>query len=245
MRLASQIGCKAAWTLRERGARWRILLKALKRNAVLIHKGKLSMSTISVQNRRILLSISRRQHCVLEASIYNAFPLYPIPTIDLQEKTAFGYEVTKLLSGKTWPEVIGERLNYGELDPSLTIWMDALPIEVFRYYLPSHLILASLNLRSVVDSNYCNYVMEALIMPPISDVGLLEELNDELSLEAYVTEYAEKRVTLPNNMSTEQRVCVAGYLSLYLAYRKSEFTERGLELYLQNIEIWKNSSLKI
>lgn len=123
--------------------------------------------------------------------------------------------------------------------------MDALPLDFFIYYLPSHLILASLTLPNIADYNYPIYVMEALILPPSFDIDVLEELNDELSLNAQVTDYAEKRVTLYNKMSTEQRACVAGYLSLYLAYRKSEFTERGLELYLQNIEIWKNSSLKI
>lgn len=182
-------------------------------------------------------------HCVFEEVVYQVFPMFPIPKAEWENKWAFSFDAKRLLAGKTWPEVVGYRLNYGELDLSLSLWMKSLPLNVFHYYLPSHLIVASMMLRNI-ETNYPIYMMEALILPPSLETTILEELNDELSLEALITDYAEIRIQLYKMMSKKQRACVAQYLSLYLEYKKSSLTNRGMKLYLQNRDFWKNSSLQ-
>lgn len=188
------------------------------------------------------MTVPTNLHCAFETVIYRAFPVHPMPQEEWAVNTSLGFEARKFLIGKMWPEVIGYRLIYGELDLSLSIWMNVLPASIFDYYLPSHLVLASLLLRNK-EVNYPTYVMEALILPPSMDISVQEEINEELSLDAPVTDYAEARLQLYKRMTAEQRAGIAEYLSLYLEYYKATFTERGAELFLQIRDIWRQSLL--
>lgn len=65
-----------------------------------------------------------KKNCIFENDVYQAFPQRPIPINEWDGKSAFSFEAKRLLTGRTWPEVVGNRLNYGEMDLSLSIWMD-------------------------------------------------------------------------------------------------------------------------
>lgn len=193
--------------------------------------------------------VSYGRHARFEETVYQAFPMHPIPEIELEwdRKTTFADQARKLLTGRTWPEVIGNRLNDGELDPSLSIWMRGMPPDLFLYYLPSHLVFASILLSAGSRSYHATKVMEALILPPSTDKAVLEKMDEELFFfESSLAENAEVRVALYKRMTKGQRICIATYLLLYWEQMKSEHTEPGLEeLYMQNCAIWQNSSLQI
>lgn len=177
-----------------------------------------------------------------EEAVYQAFPLNPIPKIKLDRKTSFANQARKLLTGRRWSEVIGYRLDDGELDPSLSIWMRFIPLNIFHYYLPSHLIFAAILLKNGPDSlMYPMCVMEALILPPSADESILQEIDDNGFFESSMLDNAECRMTMYRRMSKEQRVCVATYLSLYLNHRSIE--PQVTPIYIRNIEIWKKSLL--
>ena len=179
-----------------------------------------------------------------EESVYQVFPLDPVPKIKLDRKTSFADQARKLLSEKTWPEVIGYRLVDGELDPSLSIWMKAMPLNIFHYYFPSHLIFSAILLKNGPDSlMYPMDVMEALILPPSADEGVLRKMDDDGFFESSLLENAEFRTALYRRMSKNQRVCVATYLSLYLNRRRAEIEPKVMPIYMQNIEIWERSLL--
>ena len=42
-------------------------------------------------------------------------------------------EARKVLDGVPWPEAVGFRLSYGEMDPGLSIWMDAIPPDMHAW----------------------------------------------------------------------------------------------------------------
>lgn len=178
------------------------------------------------------------QHARFEEMIYRAFSMHPIPKMDWDERTTFAGQARQLLTGRTWPEVIGYRLVDGELDPSLSIWMRALPLNVFHYYLPSHLVFASILLKAGPDTlMYPKYVMEAFILPPSADKTVLEQMEEDCWFESSLSENAEVRTALYDRMSKEQRKCVATYLSMYLALRGVEPEDESV--YLRSRDIWE------
>ena len=69
-----------------------------------------------------------------------------MPVLALSRRTSFEFSVHEYLAGKRWPEAVGLGLVRGERDPCLSGWVHILPVQVMRYYLPSHLMLASLRL---------------------------------------------------------------------------------------------------
>ncbi|MFZ6769365.1 hypothetical protein ACO0LM_20130 [Undibacterium sp. Di26W] len=180
-----------------------------------------------------------------EEAVYRVFPMAPIPAVPENNKTDFNREARSLLNGRPWSEVIGRRLNFGSMDIHFTTWMSSLPLDVVKYYLPSHLILASIMLSYGAVSNYPFDLMEALILPPSKDMDLLADIEFELSLESLLTQDSESPIEFYKSMNPDQRSCIAYFLSLYGEYKKSEFTDRGFEFYTKNIEYWKNSTLII
>ena len=177
-----------------------------------------------------------------EEVVYQAFPVNPVPNIKLDRKTSFAEQERKLLTGRKWPEVVGYRLVDGELDPSLSIWMRFIPLNIFHYYLPSHLIFSAILLKNGVDSlMYPMYVMEALILPPSTDENILREMDDDGLFESSLLENAECRTALYRRLSREQRICVAAYLSLYLNHRSIE--PEVMSIYMRNHDVWEKSLL--
>jgi len=181
-------------------------------------------------------------HEELEAAVYQAFPTIPVPTFVWPQRNAIDFDAQKLLDGLAWPNAVGWRLYGGERDLSLSIWMSSLGSAIMKYYLPSHLIFASI-LMKLQETNHEYMVMEALILPPNGGIEVLDEINRELSLDAQVTYYGKVRVELYKVLSEDQRRCVAKFLSLYLGYNRTRFTERGIQLFQQNSDFWHNSSL--
>ncbi len=189
------------------------------------------------------MAASYHAHALFESAVYRAFSTHPIPKMEWEKRTTFGYQAKELLTGRTWPEVIGCRLNDGELDPSLSIWMRTLLLDVFHYYLPSHLIFASISLALGSVAYYPLHVMEAFILPLSTDKTELEKMDEDTSFESSLAENAEVRIALYKRMSKEQRVCVATYLSMYLTYNDVEPEVESI--YMRSRDIWENSSLQI
>lgn len=183
-------------------------------------------------------------HGQFEESVYAAFPVLPIPEHQQGwgQTTCFQREAWQRLRGRPWPEVIGWRLHEGEVDLTLSIWFKSLPLEVSCYYLPSHLMLASIILRGG-ESNYVYGVVEALILPPSNEAAELDELDDELGNEATVAWFASSRLAMYQALTEAQRRCVAEFLDLYLDRNRTSLTRRGTDLFLQNIVFWRDSSL--
>lgn len=183
------------------------------------------------------------QHCLLEEAMYAAFPQEPLPSLEWASHTVFEYEVQRFFKGKRWPEAVGLRLNYGELDASLNTWARFLPPEVMRYFLPSHLMMASLRLKFGDRSDYCSNVMEALLLPtadPAADAALDAAMSGCFALDAY----PDRGIALYRMLSAPQRACVAAYLDLYAAYHgAAEMNAPVRALYDANRDIWRNSSL--
>lgn len=186
---------------------------------------------------------STNQQIDFEAVLYAAFPVEPVPAPELTCHTSFAHTVRERLWGKPWPYVVGQRLRFGELDLPLTHWSQALPTAVADYYLPSHLMLASLFLSSNLLPNYIERVMEALILPPSSETSELEEVDSELCLSRSLVDYSDIHSALYERLSPEQRQCIAAFLDLYLAFRSADFTPKGLNYFKRNSEFWRTSSL--
>jgi len=190
--------------------------------------------------------ISSGEHARFEEAIFQAFPIGNSPKLAWEEKTTFACQAKKLLTDRRWPEVIGYRLVDGELDPSLSVWMAFIPMDVFQYYLPSHLIFASILLKAGPESlMYPMQVMQAMILAPSDDEAQIREIDDELYMEALVADNKENRAALYSRMTKEQRACVAQYLGLYLDHKRPDFSERGVDFFMQNIGYWQNSSLPV
>jgi hypothetical protein len=189
------------------------------------------------------MSVGTRQHCLLEAALYAAFPQEPLPSLEWATHTSFETEAQLLFKGKRWPEAVGLRLTYGELDPSLNTWALTLPAEVMRYFLPCHLMMASLRLKLDDRSDYCSNVMEALLLPsgnPGADAVLDAAMSGCFALDAY----PDRGIALYQMLSAPQRACVAAYLDLYAAYHGAfEFDAPVRALYEANRDTWLNSSL--
>jgi hypothetical protein len=189
-----------------------------------------------------MASISRKQLNLGEA-LYSAFPVDPVPMPELTPDSSFVWTVKERLWGRKWPYVIGQRLIYGELDPALSIWLQALPPAMADYYLPSHLMLASLLLPSYAEPSYIGWVVQALILPPSSDINELEEIDNDLYLSTMLVDYGGVSRALYERMTPEQRNCIALFLDLYLACRSADFTPKGLNYFERNTEFWRTSSL--
>ena len=189
------------------------------------------------------MSANTHQHCLLEAALYAAFPREPLPSMEWEKRDSFGYEIQHSFKGKRWPEAIGLRLTYGELDPSLNTWAYCLPAEVMRYFLPSHLMMASLRLKFGDRSDYCSNVMEALLLPtddPVADAVRDAAMSGCFALDAY----PDRGMALYRMLSAPQRACVAAYLDLYAAYHgAAEMNAQVRALYDANRDVWRDSSL--
>ena len=192
--------------------------------------------------RQWIMPANSRSHEAFEDAVYQAFPILPVPSFIWPQRYSFHSDVKKLLDGMAWPNIIGWRLLGGQRDDSLSGWMRFLSPEIMQYYLPSHLIFSSI-LMSAGATNYEQQIAEALVLPPSSDIAVLDEINRELLSDAPVTEYGKDRVELYKLLNEEQRRCVAKFLLLYLGYHGSDFTERGIQLFQQNCDFWKDSSL--
>ena len=183
------------------------------------------------------------KHHVFEEALRAAFPVTPLPALDWHPASAFEHALQEQLRGKPWPEAVGFSLPHGERDVSLSTWAAMLPLEVLRYYLPAHLLTASLLLPGGSHPNYLGQVMEALILPPGADPAQLAAIDEALYLEAWLQEYAASRRSLYHALSAAQRVAVAAWLDMYLYYRAEEFDPDGRLLFEQNRDYWLHSSL--
>lgn len=180
-----------------------------------------------------------------EKTVYDAFPLEPIPELIEDFSTQFNQGCQKLLSGKNWSEVIGRRLNSDVLYVHHSTWLEFLPINIYKYYLPSHLILASLLLSYEVKTPYHWSVMETFILPPCLDEDVLADIESELSIQSSLSDSADLRIAAYKEMTLSQRSCIAEFLTIYMEFGYADFANRGLEFYKKNIEYWRSSSLPL
>ena len=186
---------------------------------------------------------STRQHCLLEAALYAAFAQEPLPSLASDSHSSSEFEAQRFFAGKRWPEAVGLRLSYGEIDLSLFVWARSLPAEVMRYFLPSHLMMASLRLKFGDRSDYCSNVMEAFLLPsadPAADAVLDAAMSGCFALDVY----PDRGIALYQMLSAPQRACVAGYLDLYAAYHgPAEMNAAVRSLYDANRDVWLHSTL--
>lgn len=178
-----------------------------------------------------------------EELVHACFPAFPVPQLAWGESRSFNNAVCATLGGKSWHEVVGWRLHFGETDLDLSIWMKLLPLETMCYYLPSHLMLASILLRS--GARYMTCVMEAFLLPPSASQAAIDEIDEELEPEGLLGSYAPYRLALYHALTPSQRECIARFLDLYFCRYQTLMTRRGTELFLQNSDYWRNSSLPV
>ena len=190
------------------------------------------------------MSVAPHECALLEAAIYTAFPLHPIPPMTLDRTAALARQTYEPMAGRTWPEAVGCRLCDDEPGPFPSIWTEGTPLEITHYYLPSHLVFSSISLGLRAVSYIPGHTMQALILAPSDRLAPLSEIRAELRVEAPMVPSAlAERAALYHRMTKEQRACIVLFLSLYLKSHRTNFSKRGAELYLQNRDIWEYSLL--
>lgn len=190
------------------------------------------------------MNMPGRSHIEFEQALYEAFPPFLRPSMDsMPSSISLLREAKRVLSGATWPEVVGHRLTYGEMDLSLSIWMDFFPAQVFDYYVASHLMFASLSFENEWQQNYVMQVCEAFLLPPAPGSGMsIADIDDELSPDAAVVFCGSTRLDFYRRITPAQRGCVGRFLDLYLGYRRHEFTGPGVRMFEHNRDYWLHSS---
>jgi hypothetical protein len=189
------------------------------------------------------ISKSLRTISLFEEAVYRVFSTKPIPATPKNMGSDFQSQAWVLLNDRPWSEVVGLRLYEGGLDLHFIAWVKYLPLDVVKYYLPSHLIMASILIYYNVESNHPIDLVEALILPPSKDAKLLADMDSELSLASRLEYEGESRLDLYKAMNPEERTCIAYFLDIYAEFKWEEFTERGLELFKKNTEYWRSSNL--
>lgn len=184
-----------------------------------------------------------QSHVEFEQSLFEAFPPSPPPCADsMSERSWLMREAKSLFSDVTWPEVVGHRLTYGEMDISLSIWMECFPAQVFDYYVASHLMFASLLLGNPEEVNYVTDVADAFLLPPAPDSDItVAEIDDALGPDATVASYGRVRLEFYERITPAQRSCIGKFLELYLTYRGAGFTQQGVRIFERNRDYWLNS----
>lgn len=191
------------------------------------------------------MSLPITLHLEFERALYAAFSRLPLPPVaGMAPDSWLAREARELLEGRPWPEAVGYRLLFGELDIGLSGWMRSLPAEVFDYYVASHLMLASILVEHGGRVNYVGQVMEAFLLPPPGQThDAAADIDDELVPDAGVAEYGAERLAFYRRITPAQRACIGQFLDLYLRYRGvKEFTEQGLRLFERNRDYWLHSS---
>ncbi len=177
----------------------------------------------------------------LAAALLNAFPSTPKPAFAREPRTQLESDALSLLLEKTWIEAVNFTLTDDGLDCSLSAWTRTLPPPVVAYFLPSHLMLASICLVWNAKVDYPDEVMEALLLPTV-DIDNNDELERELCVSAAVVSHPNRGIGIYRELTASQRICVADFLELY--YRRNEWvsTSSANAFYLENIEHWRTSS---
>lgn len=190
------------------------------------------------------MKVLMQLHVQLEQALYGAFPRHPLPSVEAMESTSsLVRDAKELLSGKTWPEAVGYRLLSGDMDISPSIWMRLMPAEIFDYYVPSHLMPASILLGSSSLVNYQSDLIEAFLLPPEGGSDAIAQLDEVLLPDTSVSEYGVVRLAFYHRLTPQQRACVGRFLDLYLSYwREIEFTEAGVQMFERNRDYWLHSS---
>jgi hypothetical protein len=186
--------------------------------------------------------MQRKKHMVLEGALRDAFPAKLIGPMVGTSNTRLERAVHALFSGRQWPDGVGYRMLFGELDPSLSTWIEFLPADTMAAVLPSHLLLASLLLPQQAQENYLDDVCEALMLPP-ADAAEMAALDAAICTSAPSAQYGAGRRRLYQALSVEQRTVVALFLDLYWAYCASQFASDAEAPFLRNLDSWRNSSL--
>ena len=184
-------------------------------------------------------------HLEFERALYAAFPRLPLPPVAaMAPDSSLARHARELLDGTPWPEAVGYRLLYGEMDISLGGWMQSMPPGVFDYYLASHLMLASILVEQGGRMNYVGQVMEAFLLPPPgATADAVAELDDELVPDASVASYGAVRLDFYHRTAPDRRACIGQFLDLYLRHRgANEFSPRGVALFERNRDYWLHSS---
>lgn len=177
-------------------------------------------------------------HQAFEGALLAAFPCEPVCRPAWPQRYAFDLDIATYLDGKRWPDVVGFQLVKGERDLSLSSWLAILPVDAMCYYLPSHLLFASLLLPGGAHPNYVGQVMEALVLPPDASPAQLDVIDREMCLEAPLRQYGEARVGVYRALLPAQRRAVALWLDLYEHYCGAEFTAAGHDLFRRNRDAW-------
>jgi hypothetical protein len=190
------------------------------------------------------MSVPLHLHAQFEDAVHQAFPLYPLPRLDdWLPHTWLERSARPLFVNKTWPEIVGVRMVSGELDGGLLSWMASVPGHVVAYFVPSHLIQASLLLSYGAGRNHVDGLVEAFILPfPGMDDVAAQEIDAELGLDAGVADYADRRLRLHARLTTAQRTVVGRLLDLHLMHVGASYGSRGRALLAQNRDAWLAAS---
>lgn len=192
-----------------------------------------------------MLNVPMTLHLEFERALYAAFPRLPLPPVaGMAPDSSLARHARELLDGTPWPDAVGYRLLYGEMDISLGGWMQSMPPAAFDYYVASHLMLASILLEHGGRVNYVGQVMEAFLLPPPGGtMDVAGEIDDELVPDASVASHGALRLEFYRRITPARRACIGRFLDLYLRYRGvQEFTERGVQLFERNRDYWLHSS---
>lgn len=183
------------------------------------------------------MSVPTKLHCDFEELVYKEFPLRSAPEFPIKPSYQLHYALQEILTGRSWAEIVGFRLIYGDLDRTLINWIEFVPMSIVYYCLPAHLIFASIELRSPM-TEYHEKVAEAFILPIGASEKELKEIDRELNVVQSVILHGKARMDLFNIMTPGQRQCVAKFLELFFEYEKQHFSERGIELFWRNRDVW-------
>lgn len=153
-----------------------------------------------------------------------------------------GSEAEEIFGKRNWREMVGFKLI--TLDCSFPHNLEWFPVDAAAYYLPAFLMRAALELYDESESEFPLDIAEGLLLP-LSD-NLSAEIDEALSPYGSVSQFPNGRVSLYKSLNSEQRRCVAAYLTLfwkgYEGGRDAVMTKRAGELFQAIVKAWQESS---
>ena len=153
-----------------------------------------------------------------------------------------GSEAEEIFGKRNWREMVGFKLTI--LDCSFPHNLEWFPVDAAAYYLPAFLMRAALDLYNESESEFPLTIAEGLLLP-LSD-NLAAEIDETLSPYGSVSQFPNGRVSLYKSLNSEQRRCVAAYLTLfwkdYEGGHDAVTTKRAGELFQAIVQAWQESS---
>ncbi len=180
-----------------------------------------------------------------EESLSKAFQLEKKKEISwpcIGRYTRVGLEAEEIFGRSNWREMVGFKLI--TLDCCFSHNLEWFPVDAAAYYLPAFLMRAALDLYDESESEFPLHIAEGLLLP-LSD-NLAVEIDEALSPYGSVSQFPNGRVSLYKSLNSEQRRCVAAYLTLFWKDYEGGFgaamPKRAGELFQAIVEAWQESS---